>query len=198
MQFFLATKNKHKLVEFKRILSDLNFDVICESDLDFSLKETEETGATFEENAFLKANAAMKATGLPSIADDSGLCVDYLDGAPGIYSARFAGEPVDNDKNNQKLLDLLKGVKQENRTAKFVCSIVCVFPDGSKLSAKGECSGYIAEEKRGNKGFGYDPLFVSPVGCFGCISDEEKDSISHRGRALVNFSKVLCEYMKED
>ncbi len=197
MKFFLATKNKHKLIEFKRILSDLNYDVICESDLDFTLEDVEETGLTFEENAFLKANSAMKATGLPSIADDSGLCVDYLDGAPGIYSARFAGEPVDNEKNNQKLLSLLKDVKKEDRTAKFVCSIVCVFPNGTTLKAKGECHGYIAEEKCGNNGFGYDPLFVSSVGCFGTISDKEKDSVSHRGRALEEFSKVLCEYMKE-
>lgn len=198
MQFLLATKNNHKLNEFKRIFNELGLELISEADLDTPLEEVDETGATFEENAFLKANGAMLKTGLPSIADDSGLCVDYLNGQPGIFSARFAGEPVDNDKNNEKLLQLLSGVKREDRTAKFVSSIVCVFPNGDTITANGECHGYIAEEKSGTNGFGYDPLFVSSIGCFGTISDKEKDSVSHRGRALTEFSKKLYEYLKED
>ena len=198
MQFLLATKNKHKLNEFMRIFNELGLELISEADLNTPLDEVDETGTTFEENAFLKANGAMLATGLPSIADDSGLCVDYLNGEPGIYSARFAGEPVDNDKNNEKLLNLLSGVKHEDRTAKFVSSIVCVFPNGDTITANGECHGYIAEEKSGENGFGYDPLFVSSIGCFGTISDKEKDSVSHRGRALAEFSKKLYEYLKED
>ncbi len=198
MQFLLATKNNHKLNEFKRIFSELGLELISEADLDTPLEEVDETGTTFEENAFLKANGAMLKTGLPSIADDSGLCVDYLNGQPGIFSARFAGEPVDNDKNNEKLLHLLSGVKREDRTAKFVSSIVCVFPNGDTITANGECHGYIAEEKSGTNGFGYDPLFVSSIGCFGTISDKEKDSVSHRGRALTEFSKKLYEYLKED
>ncbi len=198
MKFLLASKNKHKLSEFKRIFAELGLEIISEAELDIPLEEVEETGLTFEENAFLKANAAMKATGLPAIADDSGLCVDYLNGEPGIFSARFAGEPVDNDKNNEKLLTLLSGVKHEDRTAKFVSSIVCVFPCGDIITARGECHGYIAEEKCGTNGFGYDPLFVSSIGCFGVISDKEKDSVSHRGRALNEFSKKLYKYLKED
>lgn len=198
MKFFLATKNKHKILEFTRILNSYGIEIISELDLEKPLDEVEENGSTFEENAFIKAEAAMTATDLPAIADDSGLCVDFLDGEPGIYSARFAGEPVDNDKNNEKLLDLLKGVPKEERTAKFVCSIACVFPDGRKLLATGECHGYIAEEKSGENGFGYDPLFVSEIGCFGVLSDEQKDSVSHRGRALEDFTNKIIEFMKED
>ena len=161
------------------------------------LREVDENGVTFEENAFIKASSAVGETGLPSIADDSGLCVDYLDGAPGIYSARFAGEPVDNQRNNEKLLKLLNGVETEERTAKFVCCIACVFPDGRRFSVAGECYGYIAKEMCGNNGFGYDCLFVSEVGCFGEISDAEKDSVSHRGKALEKFAEVIGNYMKE-
>ncbi len=195
MKFFLATKNEHKIVEFKRILEPLGFGLISEKDLQQPLSEAEENGATFEENAFIKAESAMKEIGLPSIADDSGLCVDFLNGAPGVYSARFAGEPVDNVRNNEKLLDLLKGQPIENRTAKFVCCIACVFPDGRKFSVYGECRGYIAEHLSGNNGFGYDPLFVTDIGCFGEISDELKDSVSHRGIALDEFSKKIKKFM---
>lgn len=198
MKFFLATKNKHKIIEFSRMLSSCGIELISENDLVTPLEEVEENGTDFYENAFIKANAAVKTVGIPSIADDSGLCVDYLDGAPGIYSARFAGEPVDNDKNNAKLLSLLEGLPNERRTAKFVCSIVCVFPDGRTVASEGECKGYIAEEKSGSNGFGYDPLFISEIGCFGELSDAEKDSVSHRGNALKDFTKKITEFMKED
>ena len=133
MEFFLATKNLKKLDELQRILSPLGIKVLCERDLDFSLEEVEENGTTFEENAVIKAKYAMEKTGLPSIADDSGLCVDALGGAPGIYSARFAGEPCDNDKNNQKLLELLKNKPISERTAKFVSSVACIFPNGKTI-----------------------------------------------------------------
>lgn len=195
MRFFLATKNKHKVEEFKRILSILNIEVISEADLDKPLPEVDETGTTFEDNAFLKAESAMVALGLPSIADDSGLCVDYLDGAPGIYSARFAGEEANDRANNEKLLKLLDGVPLENRTAKFVCSIACVFPDGRRFSVRGDCKGYIAFEPDGENGFGYDPLFVTKLGCFGKLSGEEKDLISHRGNALKKFTSKVKEYI---
>lgn len=191
MTFFIASKNKHKIAEFKRILTPLNINVISEADLEHPLSEVDETGTTFEENAYLKAISSLGETGLPSIADDSGLCVDFLNGEPGIYSARFAGEPVDNDRNNQKLLTLLKDVPMEKRTAKFVCCIVCVFPDGRKITVNGECNGYIADALSGNKGFGYDPLFISEIGCFGQLTDEEKDSVSHRSRALKEFSEKI-------
>ena len=197
MKLFIATKNQHKVAEFKRILEPIGIEIICESDLSFALEDVEENGLTFEENAFIKAEAAMKATGLPSVADDSGLCVDYLGGAPGIYSARYAGEPTDNDKNNKKLLDALKGVKEEERTAKFVCSIACIFPSGQKLSAYGECKGRIAEKPQGSNGFGYDPLFISDIGNFGELSDAQKDSVSHRGNALKAFYKKLSDYINE-
>jgi XTP/dITP diphosphohydrolase len=198
MKFFLATKNNHKIIEFSRMLNSCGIELISEKDLDTPLEEVDENGADFAENAFIKANAAMQVVGIPSIADDSGLCVDYLDGAPGIYSARFAGEPVDNDKNNEKLLSLLEGVPEEKRTAKFVSSIVCVFPDGRTVTAEGECAGYIATEKSGSNGFGYDPLFISEIGCFGELTDAEKDSVSHRGNALKEFTKKITEVMKED
>lgn len=197
MKFFIASKNKHKIAEFVRILKPMNIDVVSESDLDKPLTEVEETGTTFAENAFLKAEMAMKETGLPSIADDSGLCVDYLNGAPGIYSARFAGEPTDNKKNNEKLLSLLKDVPLENRGAHFCSSIVCVFPNGDKITAEGKCFGRIAFDYMGTNGFGYDPLFVTSLGSFGEITDAQKDSISHRGVALREFAEKLSNYFKE-
>lgn len=195
MKFFLATKNKHKVEEFKRILSCLGIEIVCEADLDKPLSEVDETGTTFEENAFLKAISAMKEVNMPSIADDSGLCVDYLDGAPGIYSARFSGEDANDKRNNEKLLKLLDGTSIEERTARFVCTIACVFPDGRRFSSTGKCEGYIAYEPEGDNGFGYDPLFVTPLGCFGKLSGEEKDSISHRGNALKNFAKIVKDYI---
>ena len=196
MEFFLATKNLKKLDELQRILSPLGIKVLCERDLDFSLEEVEENGTTFEENAVIKAKYAMEKTGLPSIADDSGLCVDALGGAPGIYSARFAGEPCDNDKNNQKLLGLLKDKPISERTAKFVSSVACVFPNGKIIIVNGECKGYIAEDFHGNGGFGYDPLFISEKGSFGLLTAEEKDSISHRGRALRKLYDELVNVLK--
>ena len=195
MKLFLASKNKHKIFEFKRILGPLGIELISEDQLESPLTEVDETGATFEENAYLKASSALKETGLPSIADDSGLCVDFLNGDPGIYCARFAGEPVDNDKNNEKLLRLLKDVPKEGRSARFVCSIVCVFPSGDTITASGSCEGYIDFAPKGNNGFGYDPLFVSEIGSFGEISDAEKDSVSHRGKALEDFSKKITNYL---
>lgn len=195
MKFFLATKNRHKVQEFKRILSSLGIEIISEADLDIPLCDVEETGSTFEENAFLKAESAMKELGLPSIADDSGLCVDYLSGAPGIYSARFAGENANDSANNKKLLNLLDGVDLEKRTAKFVCVIACVFPDGKRFSVLGDCKGYIALKPDGENGFGYDPLFVTELGCFGKLSGEQKDLISHRGNALKKFAEKVREYI---
>lgn len=196
MEFFLATKNLKKLDELQRILSPLGIKVLCERDLDYSLEEVEENGTTFGENALIKAKYAMEVTGLPSIADDSGLCVDALDGAPGIYSARFAGEPCDNDKNNQKLLGLLRGKPISERTAKFVSSVVCIFPDGKTITVEGECKGYIAEDYEGTGGFGYDPLFISEKGSFGILTPEEKDSISHRGRALRKLYDELSKILE--
>ena len=196
MKYFIATKNKHKLSELERILKPLGIEVVSENDLDEPLSDVEETGTTFEENAILKAKAGFLATGLPSIADDSGLCVDYLDGAPGIYSARFAGEPTDNAKNNEKLLKLLEGVPEDKRTARFVSAVACVFSLDDCFTVRGECEGRIGFEPKGTKGFGYDPLFISETGCFGELTDAEKDSVSHRGKSLDKLYNKLLNTIK--
>ncbi len=186
MKFCLATHNSHKVTEFKRILEPLGIEIVTPA-----IPEVEETGKTFFENAELKAKSAYLYTGLPSVADDSGLCVDYLDGAPGIYSARFSESGNDED-NNKKLLELLRGVPKEKRGAHYVCAIVLY--DGEKtVTALGECYGTIAEKPQGNGGFGYDPLFISEIGCFGEVTPAEKDSISHRAKALKDFSQKLKE-----
>lgn len=193
MKIFIATKNEKKLKEIKRILEPLGFETISEKDLRQPLEEVEETGKTFEENALLKAEAGLKTTGLTTVADDSGLCVDCLGGKPGIYSARYSGSHGNDKANNEKLLNELKNVKKEDRTAHFSCAVVCLFPDGRKISVTGKCEGYIDFAPHGNHGFGYDPIFISEKGCFAELSDEQKDSISHRGRALKKFEEKIKE-----
>ncbi|MBE6797575.1 MAG: XTP/dITP diphosphatase [Ruminococcaceae bacterium] len=195
MKFFIATKNQHKMQEFKKILEKSNIELICETDLSAPIEDVEENGTTFEQNALIKAKSGLAATGLPSIADDSGLCVDFLGGEPGIYSARYAGEHGDDGANNEKLLKKLDGVPKSERTARFVCAIACVFPDGREFTVTGSCEGYIADEPSGNGGFGYDPLFVSEVGCFGEISPEQKNKVSHRAKAIEKFEIELKKYI---
>lgn len=184
MDFILATNNMKKLEEMQRILAPLGIEVKTAAMLGIELPEVEEDGDTFEANAEIKATSACNITGLPAIADDSGLCVDYLDGAPGIFSARFAGEHGNDEKNNDLLLEKLQGVKQEDRTAHYVCAICCIFPDGRKIVVRGECEGLIGFERDGNAGFGYDPLFIVNGKSFGRYTGEDKDKISHRGKAL--------------
>lgn len=196
MKFILATKNLKKLKELRRILLPLGHEVISEGDLQKPLAEVVEDADSFEGNALLKARSAMKQTGLAAVADDSGLCVDYLDGAPGVYSARYAGEGKDDEQNNEKLLNALKGLPKEERTARYVSAIAVVFPDGREFTVRGTCEGYIADHREGNNGFGYDPLFVGELGCFGLLTDREKDSISHRGRALAKMVEELKNYIK--
>lgn len=196
MKIFVATKNIKKLGELKRILEPMGFEVLCEKDLEKPLAEVEETGTTFEENALLKAKAGLKETGFISVADDSGLCVDYLGGAPGVYSARYSGEHGNDEENNKKVLRELDGVPMEKRTAYYVAAIACVFPDGREFTVRGECHGHIAFEESGNCGFGYDPMFISEKGCFGHLSAEEKDSISHRGKALRLLEQELKKYIQ--
>ena len=154
MTFFVATKNEGKKKELLRILKPLGIDVISEKDLKEPLPDVIENGNTFEENALIKARFACKATALPSVADDSGLCVDALGGAPGIYTARFAGEPSDSARNNEKLLSVMKDVPENKRTARFVSAVACVFPDGREFTVMGECEGKIAFSLSGDKGFG--------------------------------------------
>ena len=203
MDFILATNNMKKLAEMQRILSPLGINVVTAKMLGITLPEVVEDGDTFEANAKIKAESACKITGLPAIADDSGLCVDYLGGYPGIYSARFANieihgdECVDNEKNaddednNNLLLEKLQGVAESDRTAYYVCTISCIFPDGKEISVRGECHGIIGFKRDGNAGFGYDPHFIINGKSFGKYEGEEKDKISHRGKALRSLAEEL-------
>ncbi len=195
MKIFIATKNHNKLKELERILIPMGFEVLSENDLEKPLPEVEETGVTYEENAILKAHSGLEETGLISVADDSGLSVDILDGAPGLYSARYSGTGATYASNNEKLLAALKDVPKDKRTATFVSAIACVFPDGREFTVRGECKGYVAEECRGDGGFGYDPLFVCEAGCYAEMTPEEKDRVSHRGNALRAFKEELKKYI---
>lgn len=197
MTFFIATKNRKKLAEMLRILKPLGISAICEADLDKQLEEVEETGTTFAENAMLKAEAGCKATGLPAVADDSGLMVDCLGGAPGVYSKRYSGEDGNDERNIQKLLTALKDVPESERTAHFVSSVCAVWPDGRMLQAEGRCDGVIAQSPSGSGGFGYDPVFLYGGVSFAELSAEEKDAVSHRGKALKAFKEKLEKFIKE-
>ena len=211
MIFLIATQNKHKKVEFERILAPLGIEIKTAGELGLQYPEAEETGTTFEENALLKARAGCLLAGVPTLADDSGLCVDALDGAPGLYSARWSGDGEtngDDEANNDKLLRLLdeSGVPDEQRTAHYVAAVAAVFPDGREFVTRGECYGRIAHERHGSGGFGYDPLFlVSTAGTesneqaaqgefnqtFGEVPPAVKDSQSHRSRGLQNMYDIL-------
>lgn len=191
MDFILATNNMKKLGEMQRILSPLGINVVTAKMLGITLEDVEENGETFEDNAKLKAHAACRETGMPAIADDSGLCVDYLNGAPGVYSARFAGEHGNDEKNNDLLLEKLEGVPEEKRTAHYVCAVCCTFPDGREIVVRGECGGVIGFQRDGDQGFGYDPLFLVNGKSFGRYTAGEKDEISHRGKALRLLTEEL-------
>ena len=195
MKFVLASKNPHKLTELQRILGDMNVEVVLESDVGVDI-DVEETGETFEENSLLKAKAVMEATGLPAIADDSGLCVTALAGGPGVYSARYGGEGLSDQERYQLVLNALKG--QIDRTAKFVSVVTACFPGGDVLVARGECPGTIAYAPQGENGFGYDPVFFVPAlrKTFAQMTAEEKNSISHRGKALEKFKVELEGYLR--
>ena len=195
MKMVLASKNQKKMKEMNEILSTMGVEVCLQSDVGIDI-DVEETGTTFEENSLLKAKAVMEASGLPAIADDSGLCVDALNGAPGVYSARYGGEGLD-DTGRYKLL-LANMPKGEARTAKFVSVITCCFPNGDVLTARGECPGTIAFAPMGEGGFGYDPIFFLPKlkKTFAQLTAEEKNAISHRGLALEAFQGKLEEYLK--
>lgn len=195
MKIFIATKNQKKLKELERILIPMGFEVLSQKDFSESFPEPVEDGTTFEENAIIKAKDGLKNTGLISVADDSGICVDYLGGAPGIYSARYSGEHGDDESNNQKLLSELAGVPMEKRTGRYVAAIACVFPNGKQFTVRGECEGKIAFEPRGTGGFGYDPYFISELGYMAQLTPEQKDSISHRGKALKLFKQELKKYI---
>lgn len=193
VKFVAATNNKNKLKEFARILEPLNIEVLTASQCGGEGIDPVEDGETFEANAIIKAKAFAQALGIPALADDSGLCVDALNGAPGVYSARYSGEG--DAANNALLLKNLEGVPMENRTARFVCAICCAYPDGRYFTVRGECEGKIGFEPKGSDGFGYDPLFFIETGeSFAEISGERKDSMSHRGKAL----RLLAEKLKAE
>lgn len=197
-RFVLASNNEKKLKELRDILSDAGIEVISqrEAGCDF---EVDESGETFEENARLKAVAVTRATRLPAVADDSGLVVDALGGAPGVHSARYGGDRGASDESRYSLL--LKNLEgSSNRSARFVSCICCTFPDGGIIETRGECEGEITMRPRGEAGFGYDPVFV-PLGgerTFAEMTDKEKGMISHRGKALAKFKEKLREYYAAD
>ena len=196
MRFVLATHNPGKLREMGEILKDFGIEVVSPRDLGITV-DVEETGTTFAENAMLKAKAICKEANLPAIADDSGLCVDALGGAPGVYSARYGGEGLDDKGRYMLLLSSLRGAP--TRAAHFACAVACAFPNGDTLTAEGRCDGSIAYAPLGEGGFGYDPVFLLPgTGkTFGQLTQEEKSAVSHRGRALKDFAGKLETYLKK-
>lgn len=191
-KFIVATKNSDKLIEIKEILKDFPFEVVSMGDAGFD-EDIEENGKTFEENALIKARVIHNKTGGYVMADDSGLCVDALDGAPGIFSARFAGENATYDTKIKKLWEMLDESATEDRTARFVCAVAVIRPDNSEFTVRGECEGLIHDKIIGLNGFGYDPIFYMPEHMMTTaqMSPTMKHSISHRGRALRKMLEVL-------
>ena len=195
MKVVLASKNKHKLVEISEITKKFGIELVLQSDLGIDI-DVEETGTTFEENSFIKAEAVMKATGLPALADDSGIAVDALNGEPGVYSARYGfDDTLDDWGRLELLLKNTEHVPAGQRQAQFVCVITMVTPAGQVIQARGEIHGELTREPRGENGFGYDPIFYYPP--FGKttaeLAPEEKNAVSHRGNAL----RVFYDKMKE-
>ena len=196
MRFVVASTNSGKIKEIKKVLQDTSLEVISMSEAGFN-DEIEETGTTFEENALIKAQAVAAKVNAIVMADDSGLEVDALNGAPGVYSARYAGEGANDQDRNRKLLRELSYITDEKRQARFVSAIAVVMPDGKSFVVRGTCEGLIAKEPSGENGFGYDPLFYMPEfsATMAQISIEEKNKISHRGKALVKMVEKLKEIM---
>ncbi len=196
MEFLFATNNAHKLEELRRLFKGSEHTII-------GLKEAgvasvpEETGRTFLDNARLKAKAACRLSSMPSIADDSGLCVDAMEGAPGVESARFAGVHGDDTANNEKLLRLLRRIPFAKRTAHFTCALVLQMPNGHRLEVEGRCDGIIGFSPSGENGFGYDPLFFVNGKSLADYSAEEKDALSHRGKALQALTEQLPAFLKK-
>lgn len=196
MEFLLASNNKHKLAELQRILEPLGVTVVTARQKNISLDDVIENGSTFAENALIKAKAGFLRSGMSTIADDSGLVVDALDGRPGIYSARYCGEGATDEQKNTAILAEMQDVSDEKRTARFVCSICCVISENEVITADGECHGKIGYRMLGQNGFGYDPIFmVDGNTSFAQLDDCEKDKISHRGRALAVFCAKLQNFL---
>ena len=192
MKIIFATGNENKLREIRQITENMGIEIVSMKDAGY-YTEVEETGTTFEENAYLKASAIAKKCNLPTLADDSGLEIDYLNKEPGIYSSRFMGEDTPYPVKNAELLRRMEGVPDEKRTARFVCAICLVRPDGSSETVKATMEGRVAYKIAGENGFGYDPIFFLPErGCTSAeLSPEEKNAISHRGKALRMMRDIL-------
>ena len=193
----LATRNKGKIAEVERLISQYAGNINLRSVADFNLDDVEETGTTFEENALLKADTIARLTGLPALADDSGISIDALDGAPGVYSARWSGVHGDDAANIAKVLKELDGVPDSDRGAQFVCVIALALPDGRHIMVRGEVHGTVGHEPIGEYGFGYDPIF-QPHGyeiTTAQMDPELKDSISHRGRALREIAPKIAPFI---
>ncbi len=193
-KLIFATGNEGKLREIRMILGDMGYEILSLKDIGY-IESIEENGTTFEENAIIKARTIMEATHEMVLADDSGLEVDYLDKAPGVYSARYLGEDTPYTIKNNYIIDLLKDAKGKERSARFVAAIACAFPDGETITTRGTLEGQIASEISGTNGFGYDPIFYVPeLGCCTAeLSSEQKNSISHRGKALEEMKRILKE-----
>ncbi|MBR2521021.1 MAG: XTP/dITP diphosphatase [Oscillospiraceae bacterium] len=191
-----ATHNSGKLREIRSVLEPLGYTVVSASDAGLT-DEPEETGVTFAENARIKAEAVMKATGLPALADDSGLCVRALGGEPGVYSARYGGMEDDPGRIDL-LLRNISASGESNREASFICALCCLFPDGEEITAYGECKGEISDAPRGEGGFGYDPVFLLPElgATMAELTMEQKNRISHRAKALAIFAQKMKERNK--
>ncbi len=191
-EFIIASNNQGKVREVDRILNPLGIAAVTAKSKGITLDDVEETGTTFAENALLKARAAFERTGMPAIADDSGLSVDVLGGQPGVYSARYAGENATDADRIAKLLKNMEGMPKEKRTAHFTCSVCCILDENTVITAEGHVYGVIAFEPKGSGGFGYDPVFLMDDGrSFGELTPEEKDKVSHRGNALRTLYEKL-------
>lgn len=197
MKFIIATHNRKKLEELRRILAPLGISAVTAQEVGLTLTDAEETGETFEENAYIKAKSGCDESGMPCIADDSGLMVDALSGAPGVYSARFSGVHGDDEANIDKLLSMLGDLPDEKRTARFKSAVCCVFPNGDVIRAEGTCEGKIGFERKGDGGFGYDPVFMVGDKSFSQLTAEEKDAVSHRGNALRLFKIEIEKYLNK-
>ena len=198
-RLIFATGNEHKMVEIREILGELPVEILSMKDVGIKA-DIVENGSTFEENALIKAKEVCKLAGEMVLADDSGLEIDYLNGEPGIYSARYMGEDTSYRIKNQNLIDRLEGVPEEKRTARFVCAIAAAFPDGRSFVVRGTIEGIIGYEERGTNGFGYDPIFYLPE--YGCttaeLDPEKKNELSHRGKALRLMREIIEQKMQQE
>ncbi len=197
-QIVLATRNRGKIRELQALMKDFGIEVVSVADIK-GAPEVEEDADTFIGNSLKKAREIASATGFMALADDSGLVVDALDGAPGVYSARYAGDNATDEENYLKLLEEMRDIPDEKRTARFKCVMVLFHPSGQWISAEGSCEGVIAREPAGSEGFGYDPVFFVPElnRCMAQISPDEKNAISHRGNALKKLREMLPEFLEK-